>query len=173
MNYSSANTFPDASPFPRLCCRDVVMFGAHTVNRAPRVPFPVMWCLVEWMNAENTALNSFAVCSRFWFMMSWRATSGNYTCISPHSAGNSPPLTFRALRLPRSLELTCAVTVWKTIGQPQGRLLEHMHKNLTTYCFSNWPYVGVELNKDLLPHWIHLQALVSIDSFRALLLLAF
>lgn len=100
--------------------------------RAPHVSFPVTCCSVEWMNTENVTLKSFAVCGRFWFMMSWRATSGNYTCISPHNAGNSPPLALWALRLPRSLELTCAATTWKTIDQPEGRPLWRI-------CIETWP----------------------------------
>lgn len=95
MNYSSLSMFPDVSPFSRLLLGHPELQHSHC-EQFPCTPFPVMSCWVEWMNAEKAAWNSLTVCNGFWFIMSYRAISGNYTCISPHSAGNSPPLALRA-----------------------------------------------------------------------------
>lgn len=107
MNYSSVSMFPDVSPFSRLLLGHPELHRSHTESRVSLHAFPVMCCWVEWMNAEKAAWNSFTVCNGFWFMMSWRATSGNYTCISPHSAGNSSSLALRAPVTAVSLSCNC------------------------------------------------------------------
>lgn len=150
MNYSSLSMFPDASPFSRLLLGHPELHRSHTESRVSLHAFPVICCWVEWMNAEKAAWNSFTVCNGFWFMMSWRATSGNYTCISPHSAGNSSSLALRAPVTAVSLSLAIAginfvltrvKSIWKTIDQ---------HQPLSTYRWIVWSHLQSTVTTSLL-----------------------